>query len=202
MRILCMHKASPQDEAGKLPPRELIEGMGQLIGEAAQKGLMLAGEGLKPTSTRFRLSFAAGRCEVSKGPFCGDRELPQRLLVLKVTSEADALAWARRFGEAVGATRLELGPLTEAWDLGFGTRPPDAPLRYLLLQQASEGYEAGAAPTPAQQQGLRTVLAAMQQAGVLVFTEALRPSREGARLVYRDNVRTRTDGDYKGLVWI
>ena len=77
---------------------------------------------------------------MSKGPFRGDRELPQRLLVLKVTSEADALAWARRFGEAVGATRLELGPLTEAWDLGFGTRPPDAPLRYLLLQQASERF--------------------------------------------------------------
>lgn len=196
MRILCMHKASPQDEAGMLPPQELIEGMGQLIGEVAQKGLMLAGEGLKPTSTRFRLTFAAGRCEVTKGPFRGDRELPQRLVVLKVASEADALTWARRFGEAVGATRLELGPLTEEWDLGYGTRPPDAPLRYLLLQQASEAYEAGASPTAAQQQGLRTVLAAMQQAGVLGFTEALRPSREGVRLVYRDNVRKRTDGPF------
>jgi hypothetical protein len=191
-----MHKASPRDEAGILPPPELVEGMGALIGETAKKGIFLAGEGLRPSSTRLRLAFRDGRCEVRKGPFQGENELPQRLAIVKVASEQQAIDWARRFGEAVGATRLEVGPLTEAWDLGFGAKPPDAPLRYLILQQATADSEAGKPPSIAAQQGLRTVLAAMQQAGVLVFTEALQPSREGTRLAYRDNARTRTDGPF------
>lgn len=196
MRILCMHKATPQDEAGILPSPELIEGMGQLIGEACEKGLLLAGEGLRPSSVRLRLAFHGGRCDVSKGPFRGDNELPQRLVILKVGSEQQAIDWARRFGEAVGATRLELGPLVEEWDLGFGERPADAPLRYMIVQQATADSEAGKPATAAAQQGLRTVLAAMQKEGVLVFTEALRPSREGTRLNFRDNSRTRTDGPF------
>jgi hypothetical protein len=118
------------------------------------------------------------------------------MVIIKVGSEQDAIDWARRFGEAVGATRLELGPLTEAWDLGFGKKPPDAPLRCMILQQATPDHEAGKAPTSAQQHGLRSVLLDMQKAGVLVFTEALLPSRQGARLNYRDNVRHRIDGPF------
>lgn len=196
MRILCMHKASPKDEAGILPPPELIAGMGQLIGEVAQKGIFLAGEGLRPSSLRLRLAFHGGRCDVSKGPFRGDNELPQRLVILKVTSEQQAIDWARRFGEAVGAARLELGPLTEPWDLGFAEKPADAPMRFMILQQASVDSEAGNPASAAAQQGLREVLAEMQEAGVLVFTEALRPSKDGARLAYRDNARSRIDGPF------
>jgi hypothetical protein len=196
MRFLCMHKASPRDEAGELPPQELIEGMGKLIGESIERGIMLGGEGLRPSSTRHRLTFANGRCTVTKGPFTGDNELPQRIVILKVENEQAALDWARRFGEAVGATRLEVGPLTEEWDLGYGERPADAPLRVLILQQATAASEAGKPPTAAQEQGLRTVLAAMQKAGVLGFTESLLPSSKGARLHYRDHVRTRTDGPF------
>ena len=66
----------------------------------------------------------------------------------------------------------------------------------MILQQATADHEAGKAPTAAQQQALRTVLAEMQKAGVLVFTEALLPSRHGARLHYRDNTRTRVDGPF------
>lgn len=69
MRFLCMHKASLNDDAGIAPPPELIAGMGQLIGEAAKSGTFLAGEGLRPSSTRYRLTFRGGRCDVSQGPF-------------------------------------------------------------------------------------------------------------------------------------
>lgn len=196
MRILCMHKASARDEAGEMPPKELIEGMGQLIGEVAQRGLLLAGEGLKPSSTRHRLTFAKGRCEVTKGPFRGDNELPQRMVICRVKTEQQAIDWARRFGEAVGASRLELGPLTEEWDLGFGTRPPDAPFRFMILQQATADSEASKPLTAAQQKGLQSVLAAMQEAGVLISAEALLPSSKAARLNYRDNVCTRIDGPF------
>ena len=191
-----MHKASPTDEAGMIPPPDLIQGMGELIGEAAKKGILLGGDGLKPSSTRYRLTFANGRCEVAKGPYRGDHELPQRMVVIKVATEPEALEWARRFGAAVGAARLELGPLTEQWDLGLGTRPPDAPLRFMILQQASRDFEAGKPATQEQQHGLRSVLAEMQKAGVLLHTEALLPTTKGARLRYRDNARTRTDGPF------
>lgn len=197
MRFLCMHKDAAQEPAGQIPPKELIEGMGQLIGEAAKAGILLGGDGLKPGATRHRLAFANGRCEVTKGTRAGHEEqLPQRLVVFKVEKEADALDWARRFGEAIGAARLELGPLTEAWDLGLCERPADAPFRFMILQPASAESEAGKPPTPAQQQGLRTILAAMQKAGVLLLHEALLPSARAVRLNYRDNVRMRTDGPF------
>ncbi|MBX3465002.1 MAG: hypothetical protein KF830_17675 [Planctomycetes bacterium] len=196
MRYLCMHKASPKDEAGQLPPPELVEGMGRLIGETARSGAFLAGEGLRPSSARCRLVFQGGRCDVVQGPFAGDHELPQRLVILKVARVDEAVDWARQFGEAVGAARLELGPLTEAWDLGLMPKPADAPMRFMILQQSTAAAERGEAATPAQQQGLRAVLAEMQKAGVLLFTEALLPSASGARVMYRDNVRTRVDGPF------
>ena len=197
MRYLCMHKASPKDEAGQLPPAELIAGMGQLIGETAKAGRFLAGEGLRPSSTRFRLRFQGGQCAVEQGPFRGENEIPERLLILKVDSADAALQWAKRYGQAVGAARLELGPVTEAWDLGMMPKPEgDVPQRFLLLQQASPAFEAGTAPTGKQQQALAAVLAEMSKAGVLSFTEALRPSREGTRLTYKDNRRTRVDGPF------
>lgn len=194
MRILCMHKAPP-GEMGP-PPRELIDGMGKLIGEAAKNGILLGGDGLKPIPSRHRLKFAKGKCEVARATHPGHNEIPQRMVVFKVRSEEEALGWARRFGEAVGATQLELGPLTEAWDLGICPKPADAPLRYMILQQATPDYEAGVPPTAAQQQGLRTVLAEMQKDGVLLMHEALLPSSKAVRLNYRDNVRTRTDGPF------
>jgi len=197
MRFLCMHKASAKDEAGILPPPELIAGMGQLIGEAAKSGTFLAGEGLRPSSTRFRLTFRGAECDVRQGPFQGDNDLPQRLVILRVDSTDAAIDWARRFGQAANATRLELGPLTEPWDLGMMPKPPGkVPLRFLLLQQSTASSEAGTPPSAAQQQAVRTVLAAMQKAGVLVFSETLLPSSKGARLHYQDNKRRRVDGPF------
>jgi hypothetical protein len=194
MRILCMHKASPGEMAP--PPRTLIEEMGKLIGEAAKSGILLGGDGLKPIPTRHRLTFAKGRCDVAQATHPGHNELPQRMVVFKARSEREALDQARRFGEAVGAAELELGPLTEAWDLGICPKPADAPLRYMILQLATPESEAGKPPTAAQQQGLRTVLAEMQKAGVLLLHEALLPSSKAVRLSYRDNVRTRIDGPF------
>lgn len=197
MRFLCMHKASPKDEAGLPPPPELIAGMGQLIGEAAKSGIFLAGEGLRPSSTRHRLTFKGSQCDVRPGPFTGDNDLPQRLVIIKTPSADAAIDWARRFGNAAGATRLDLGPLTEPWDLGMMPKPAgNVPLRFMILQQATAASEAGTPPAAAQQQAIRSVLAEMQQAGVLVFSETLLPSRAGARLHYKDNAKKRVDGPF------
>jgi hypothetical protein len=196
MRILCMHKAPADEKVGQVVPKELVENMGKLIGEAAKNGILLGGDGLMPGSTRYRLTFADGRCDVTRGTRSGDGELPQRMVVFKVATEPEAIDWARRFGEAVGTPRLELGPLTEAWDLGLCPRPADAPLRFMILQPATRDSEAGRPPTAAQEKGLRTVIAEMQKAGVLLLHEALLPSSKAVRLNYRENVQTRIDGPF------
>lgn len=196
MRYLCMHKVSPRDEAGELPPQELIDGMGRLIGETAQRGQFLAGEGLRPSSTRYRLTATGAGWSVEPGPWPGDGELPQRLVILKVATVDEAIDWARRLGTAAGARRLELGPLTEPWDLGMLPRPAQAPLRFMILEQATAASEAGEPPPPARQVAVRAVLSAMQEASVLLFTEVLRPSSQAMRLRYRDGERTRIDGPF------
>lgn len=196
MRIFCMHKAPADEKVGQPVPQKLIEEMGALVGEAAKKGILLAGDGLKPGSERYSLTFQNGRCDVKKGARPGPGQLPQRFVAFKVTAEADAIDWARRYGEAVGATTLELGPLTEAWDLGLCPRPADAPLRFMIVHPATPEYEAGKPPTAAQQQGLRTVVAAMQKAGVLLLNEAMLPSSKAVRLNYKDHALTRTDGPF------
>ena len=197
MRYLCMHKASANDEAGILPPQELIAGMGKLIGETAASGRFLAGEGLRPSSTRYRLVFQGERCDVRQGPFRGDNDVPERMLIVKVRTVDEAIDWAQRFGRAAGAQRLELGPLTEVWDLGMAPKPAgDVPLRFMILQQASAAAEAGKPAPATTQQAVRALLAEMQANGVLVFTEALLPSSRGMRLNYRDGKVARRDGPF------
>lgn len=196
MRYVCMHKASPRDEAGQLPPAELIEGMGRLIGETAKAGRLLAGDGLHRSALRLRLTFAGGECQVTPGPYRGDDDVPERMVIIKVHTRDEAIDWARRYGLAVGAQRLELGPVTEAWDLGMMPKPEGAPLRFMILHQSSAAREAGTPPSAAERQAVKQMLAEMQQAGVLLFAEDLLPSSKGMRVRYRDNHRTRLDGPF------
>jgi len=193
MRYVCMHKASPQDEAGLPPPKALVEGMGALIGELASQGAFLAGEGLRPSSTRFRLTRKGGGWHVTRGPLVGTNELPSGLAILKVRTSDEALEWARRFGTAAEADELEVGPLTEPWDLGMCPRPADPPLRYMLLPKATRATESGAAPRTA---ALEKLQAEMESAGVLAFAATLAPSSKALRARYRDNDRSLTDGPF------
>jgi hypothetical protein len=196
MRYVCMHKASPMDEAGLPPPPELVRGMGALIGELARAGTFLAGEGLKPSSQRYRLTRAGERWTVTKGPLQGSNELPAGMAILKVASTDEALEWARRFGTAVEAEELELGPLTEPWDLGMCPKPAAAPLRYMILHKATRDTEAGKAPTPRQREALAALTVEMVDAGVLQFRETLQPSSQAVRAKYKNGDRTLIDGPF------
>lgn len=197
MRYIVMHKASPQDEAGVLPPPKLIEQMGQLIGEAAKAGTFLAGEGLKPSATRQRLSFRGGECRITKGPYAGEHELPAAFAAIRVAAPEQAVAWAQQFARALGGdVDLELGALTEEWDLGFGQRPADAPHRFLVVQKATAATEQGTPLPPANQKALAQLLEQSTRDGVLQLFETLQPSRTARRLHYRDNVRRTVDGPF------
>ena len=129
MRFMVMHKHDAQTEAGVPPGPELVAQMGDYIGEHVKKGQFLGGEGLQASSTRTRLTFRDGRCTVKHGPYGGANELPAEALLLTVKTREEAIGWGERYGKILGDAEIELGPVTEPWDLGFGSKPENAPLR-------------------------------------------------------------------------
>jgi hypothetical protein len=197
MRYLVMHKASPEDEAGVPPSRQLIDAMGELICEALKAGILLGGEGLHPTTRRWRVRCRRGDCAVQKGPYPGAAELPAAFAAIRVRSADEALQWSRSFAQAIGGdVDLEVGALVEEWDIG-GTKPEgEVPLRFLVIQQANEATESGAAPSAASRQALGRLLEESTKTGVLQFYETLQPSREGRRLTYRKGQRAAVDGPF------
>jgi len=196
MRYLCMHKVSPADEAGAPASPELIQGMGELIGEMARTGKFLAGEGLRPSALRFRLTRDGDGWKTARGPLVGRNELPAGLAIVQVASTEEGLAWARRLGDALEAEQLEVGPLTEEWHLGLCPEPEDAPLRLMILHMATADTESGKSPTVRQRAAFAALTAEMSAAGVLAFCESLGPSSDAVRARYRNGDRTVTDGPF------
>ncbi|MBZ0233411.1 MAG: YciI family protein [Deltaproteobacteria bacterium] len=195
MRFMMMHKNDSQTEAGELPPPELIQKVGAYIGEHAQRGTFLGGEGLGRSATRTRLTFRGGQCRVKHGPYAGEHELPAAVLVLAVKTREEGVGWAERYGKILGDGELELAPVNEPWDLGFGAKPEGAPLRLLLVEKADAASEAGtrSAKQKAELTRLRTE---MTKAGVLGSTLALAPSARGKRLVFTSNALRVIDGPF------
>jgi hypothetical protein len=195
MRFMIMHKHDPQTEAGLLPPPELIARMGEYIGEHAQRGTFLGGEGLGRSATRTRLTFRAGECVIKQGPYKGEHELPAATLVLSVRTRDEGIGWAQRYGKVLGDGELELAALTEPWDLGFGSKPDDAPLRLLLIEKVDADTEAGtrSAKKKAELTRLQTE---MTKAGVLASAERLQPSAKAKRLVFTNHQLRVLDGPF------
>src|SRR6185503_3509271 len=143
MKIISMHKVDAAMEAGKLPSKELIQGMGQLMGEMRRANALVDGDGLRPSATRMRLTFRGDQRSIQNGPYAGGNELPAGFVKLKVRDMDEAVAWASRYGKAAGDSEIEVGPVTEGWDLGLMAKPADAPLRVLMLHKADAASEAG-----------------------------------------------------------
>jgi len=196
MRFMVMHKVTPDTEAGKLPTPALIQGMGQLIGECAAGGHFLDGAGLLPSSKRLRLEYKAGQRTVTHGPYAGKNELPAGFAMVKVKDMDEALAWADRFAGVVGDVEIEVGPVTEDWDLGLGEKPADAPLRVLMMHKADAHSEAGAPPSPELMAKMGELVADLTRSGALLATEGLTPSSQATRLRYTRGQRTVTDGPF------
>jgi hypothetical protein len=196
MRFMVMHKNDPQTEAGELPPPALIAQMGGFIMEHAQAGRFLGGEGLGGSRTRTRLTFRGGQCTVKHGPYKGEHELPAAMLVLKVASRDQAIGWAERYGKILGDGELELGPVTEPWDLGMMPRPDNPPLRILMIEKADRVSEAGEARSPKQKADLTRLRTEMTKAGVLASAEQLQPSAKAKRLVFTNHALRVIDGPF------
>lgn len=196
MKFLTMHKVDATMENELPPDPAMLERMGAFMGEVGGSGKLLGGEGLKPSKTRTRFTFRNGDAQEEKGPFKGRNEVVAGMLLLQVKSHDEAVAWVKRFADVVGDTEIELGPVTEPWDLGFGEKPKGAPLRVLCLQKANGFTESGAALPADKAEAMRALLVDMKRAGVLGGAARTAPSRQASRLFYKGGKRTVVDGPF------
>jgi len=197
MKIMVMHKSSVDTEAEKIPSQALIDGVGALVQGAIKEGRLIDGAGLLSSRRRVRVTLAGGERKVEQGPYRGQRELVSRIAALTVKSMPEAIEWGTRLAKATGDVELEIGPITEAWDLGLVPKPEgEVPLRVLALFKSTSATESGATPSPQQSAALSAVVDEATQAGVLVSTHNLRPSATASRITGARGARSVIDGPF------
>lgn len=197
MRYILMHRTAPEWEAGMRPSMKLITEMGQLMGELARSGNLVGGDGLRASSLGVRLNFDGGVRTVTPGPFVGRNELVAGFAIVQTTTMDEAVVWATRYAEQLGDIEIDIRPVTEAWDLGFGDKPADlTTTRYMLQFKATPRSEAGVPLPAAVVAGIERLTAEMTQAGVFLSAQWLQPSATGVRHKYVSGTRTVTDGPF------
>ena len=116
MRFLIMHKSNEENEAGVPPGKELIEGMSKLMEESSREGVLLAAEGVHPSSRGALLSFSGGKRIVTDGPFAEAKELIAGFAIVQVDSKDEAIEWATRFADVIGDVEIEIRQVVELSD--------------------------------------------------------------------------------------
>lgn len=117
MRVLVIVKANEQSEAGVMPSRELLEAMGRYNEELVKAGIMLAGEGLHPSSRGARVHFEGASRTVIDGPFAETKELVAGYWLWQVRSLDEAIEWVKRCPNPhAGPSDIEIRPVFEAED--------------------------------------------------------------------------------------
>jgi len=119
MRVMVLIKATEQSEAGEMPSQELLEQMTEFNEELVRAGVMLAGEGLHPSSAGVRVEFSGPERKVIDGPFAETKELLAGYWVWQVRSMEEAVEWVRRIPDPTGERGVvEIRPVFEADDFG------------------------------------------------------------------------------------
>jgi hypothetical protein len=122
MRVIVVVKASKESEAGVMPGKEILNEMSKFNEQLVNAGVMLAAEGLHPSSKGKRVKFSAKERIVIDGPFAETKELIAGFWIWKVKSMEDAVEWLKRapFG---GGTEVEIRPIFEVEDFGENATP-------------------------------------------------------------------------------
>ena len=122
MRVMVIVKANKESEAGVMPDTKSLASMGQYNEQLAKAGIMLAGEGLTPTSKGKRIRFSGGERTVLDGPFAETKELIAGYWLWKVKSIDEAVEWLKK-APFDGGTELEIRPIFETEDFGAALTP-------------------------------------------------------------------------------
>jgi hypothetical protein len=124
MKVMVFVKASKASEAGAMPSTELLTAMGKFNEELVKAGVMLAGEGLQPTSKAARVRFSGKKRDVIDGPFTETKELIAGFWLWKVDSLQEAIDWVKRCPNPHDEeTEVEIRPVFEAEDFGEALTP-------------------------------------------------------------------------------
>jgi hypothetical protein len=124
MRVMVIVKASPESEAGQMPSEQLLTEMGAYNEELVKAGIMLAGEGLHPSSRGKRVRFSGTSRTVVDGPFAETKELIAGFWLWQVKSMDEAIAWVKRCpNPMMSDSEIEIRPVFEAEDFGAEFTP-------------------------------------------------------------------------------
>jgi hypothetical protein len=124
MRFMIIVKASPASEAGKMPSEKLLTEMGKFNEELVKAGVMLAGEGLHPSSKGARVRFSGTKRTVVDGPFAETKELIAGFWLIQVKSKEEAIEWVKRCPNPMeGDSEIEIRQVFEAEDFGAEFTP-------------------------------------------------------------------------------
>ena len=125
MRFMIIIKASQDSEAGVMPSQELLTAMGNYNEELVKAGIMLAGEGLHPSSKGARIKFSGDKRSVIDGPFIETKELIAGFWLWKVKSKEEAIEWVKRCPNPMPGTEaeIEIRQVFEADDFGTEFTP-------------------------------------------------------------------------------
>jgi hypothetical protein len=124
MRVMVLVKADKNSEAGVLPDEKLLSDMGKFNEELAKAGIMLAGEGLHPSSKGARVRFSGNKRTVIDGPFSETKELIAGVWLWQVKSLDEAIEWVKRCPNPTGSeSEIEIRQVFELEDFGAAATP-------------------------------------------------------------------------------
>ena len=138
MRVMVIVKANPDSEAGVMPSTEMLTDMGKFNDELVKAGVMLAGEGLHPSSKGARVQFSGANRTVVDGPFAETKELLAGFWILEVKSKEEAIAWVKRIPNPDGTeTEIEIRKIfgIEDFDQSHPAIQDEERLRDLVARQ-------------------------------------------------------------------
>src|SRR4030081_2285732 len=139
MRFMILIKADKNSEAGKLPDEKLLTAMGKYNEELVKAGVMLAGEGLQPSSKGARVRFSGDKRSVIDGPFTETKELVAGYWLFQVKSLEECIEWVKRCPNPMpGESEIEIRQVFEASDFGEALTPEIREREERLGQQITE----------------------------------------------------------------
>jgi len=139
MRFMIIIKADKNSEAGVLPDERLLNDMGKFNEELVKAGIMLAGEGLQPSSKGARVRFSGSKRTVIDGPFAETKELVAGFWLWQVKSKEEAIEWVKRIPNPMpgSETEVEIRQVFEVEDFGANATPEIREREQRLRAQAS-----------------------------------------------------------------
>jgi hypothetical protein len=144
MRFMVLVKANKDTEAGVMPSQQLLAEMGKFNEELMKAGVMLAGEGLQPSSKGARVKFSGSKRTVIDGPFAETKELIAGFWIWQVKSKEDAIEWVKRCPNPTGEeAEVEIRQIFEAEDFGPEFTPELREQEERLRAQAEQLAKSG-----------------------------------------------------------